>query len=170
MFTDSAWAATWLADKAVIEPQVGGKYELYWDSDSPAGYSTQGCRVTSYEEERLLSFTWRVPPHFGPQPVTSVTAFFTPERNGTTVHLLHSGWASDITWTYAQAMPDRASGSFALRPARQPNRAQIRQAQIWAASLAELAQSLSGAGRKHVLKLNYGRPGLSLAALVMAGK
>lgn len=163
LFTQPVGLVTWLADQAEIVPQIGGKYELYWLSGPAAPAATDGCRITSWEPERMLAFTWRVPPRFGPQPLTLATVFFAPENGGTKIHLLHSGWAGEVSWHYAAEMPDRASSSAMLRPVRQPNAAQIWQQRAWHEALQRLAQQVNH--KTPACVYAAGRPGLSLAAL-----
>lgn len=63
-----AWTTTegiesWLAGKADIELSIGGKYEIYFDPDAPAGSrGSEDCRVLSYSPREMLSFSWNAPP------------------------------------------------------------------------------------------------------------
>lgn len=163
MFTDNNLLTTWLAEKADVEPRLGGKYEIFGDLGKVHDNCTAGCRVTACEPGQALSFTWQTPPRFGGQTPTLVTALFSRENGGTRLHLLHTGWQSEVKWTYADVFPDRAGGSYALRPTRRENRAQVWQAQAWAGALQRLA------GCVNQPRPAFGRRGWSLAALVAGG-
>ena len=117
MFTVSELAELWLAPSAEIEPQVGGKYELFWDLENREENSTIGCQVTAIEEDRFLSFEWKGPPQYShfmneADPLTHVVVFFYPGADdlsaSTEVHLIHSGWGSSAEWEEARQWFERA--------------------------------------------------------------
>lgn len=106
MFTEPEKLKKWLVKDAVIEPFVGGKYELYWDLENENQNSTIGCKITAIEFNKLLAFEWKGPVQFAEfmnnrDPLTHVTISFFNEGDNTEVHLIHSGWGSDKKWEQA---------------------------------------------------------------------
>jgi uncharacterized protein YndB with AHSA1/START domain len=59
MFTDNAQLEKWLTLKANVEPEVGGKYELFWEPNDPENNSTKGCKILAIEKPYLINFEWR---------------------------------------------------------------------------------------------------------------
>src|SRR5215467_11120652 len=111
MFTVNRLLEPWLilpygGSHADIEPFLGGKYELFWDKKNRDRNSTIGCRITLIEPNKLLSFEWKGPPEFAAvmnnDPLTHVTVVFFPQKNGTEVHLVHSGWGTTAEWQRAR--------------------------------------------------------------------
>ena len=58
-WTESELLTKWLAPVARVDPQLGGKYELFWQPAEPENNSTIGCRITAFQEDQLLAFQWR---------------------------------------------------------------------------------------------------------------
>lgn len=113
MFTVNAKLQTWLTEIADVEPQVGGRYELFWQPDDRENNSTIGCRVTALEQDQFLSFEWRSPKQFKhfanyADPLTHVVVIFIPVQGGSQIHLLHSGWRSSPEWIEAMQWQERA--------------------------------------------------------------
>jgi uncharacterized protein YndB with AHSA1/START domain len=117
--------ARWLCLRAVVEPVVGGRYELFWNPDAsrPDSDSTLGCRLLAVDRPRLLRFTWRgadevadVMNAIGTAP-TEVEVRLFPTPDGTRLEVLHEGWGDGSDWERARAWFDRAwSGALeALR-------------------------------------------------------
>lgn len=117
-FTDNTLLSSWLAAAAEIEPQVGGKYELYWEPSDRENNSTIGCHITALAQDQFLAFQWRSPKQFKSfastaDPLTHVAVMFVPEGAGTRVHLLHTGWRSSPQWEEARVWQERAwAGAF----------------------------------------------------------
>ncbi len=83
MFTDNTALQAWLTNIAEVEPVVGGKYELFWNSSDRENNSTLGCKITAIEPHKFLSFEWKGPPEFNhfmnnADPLTHVVVFFVP--------------------------------------------------------------------------------------------
>ena len=60
-WTDAAEIPNFFAPRAVIEPRLGGRYEMIFDpQNDPLGddSGTHGARVLRYEPGRALSFEW----------------------------------------------------------------------------------------------------------------
>lgn len=113
MFTVNAQLESWLVTVADVEPRTGGLYELFWDPADRENNSTIGCRITAMQDGQFLSFEWRSPKqfkHFANQadPLTHAVVMFIPNRNGTRVHLIHSGWRSSEEWLEAMRWQERA--------------------------------------------------------------
>lgn len=112
-FTSSELLQVWLTFEADVEPEVGGRYELFWDPSDRENNSTIGCRITALAQDQLLSFQWRSPEQFKAfantaDPLTHVVVTFIPEDTGTRIHLVHSGWRSGAEWDEARIWQERA--------------------------------------------------------------
>ena len=116
MFTVNEEVQSWLAPSANIEPEEGGRYELFWDLENREHDSTTGCQVTAIEQDRFLSFEWKGPRQFeqfmnDADPLTHVVVFFFPCGEGSAgpaeVHLVHSGWRSSPEWEEARRWFER---------------------------------------------------------------
>ena len=122
MFVANDKLGSWLVTLADVEPEVGGKYELFWDPTNKESNSTIGCKLTMIERDKFLSFEWKGPQQFehfmnNADPLTHVVVFFVPLEGGTTprteVHLVHSGWRDTPEWEEARLWFERAwSGAF----------------------------------------------------------
>jgi uncharacterized protein YndB with AHSA1/START domain len=73
----------WARGKAVIEPEVGGRYDFGWD-DGPV-------KITELETDKLLAYSWRYPD----SPDTTVRWSLRSSRGSTYLTLIHSGFTSD---------------------------------------------------------------------------
>ncbi len=110
MFTKNSNIQTWLANSADIELYVGGKYELFWDTDNKRINSTIDCKITALEMNKLLCFEWKGPEQYShfmniAEPLTHVSVLFIPDYendNITEIHLIHTGWKSDENWDKAR--------------------------------------------------------------------
>ncbi|HYY56121.1 MAG TPA: SRPBCC domain-containing protein [Pyrinomonadaceae bacterium] len=125
MFTVNELLQSWLALKAEVTTEVGGKYELFWEPDERENNSTIGCRITALEADRFLPFEWKGPKQFkqfmnDADPLTHVVVFFLPAGpRSTDVHLIHSGWRSDARWEEARRWFDVSwRGAFAALEAQ----------------------------------------------------
>ena len=110
MFVGINEVTSWLASEAIIEPRVGGKYELFWDVRDKRHNSTIGCRINAYEVNKLLAFDWKGPFEFksvmnNVDPLTQVIVVFRSSINAgciiesrTDLTLLHTGWRNTDKW------------------------------------------------------------------------
>jgi uncharacterized protein YndB with AHSA1/START domain len=121
-FTVNERLESWLPEKAEVEPEVGGKYELFWDPQNREINSTIGCKITSIEKDKFLSFEWKGPERFQSfmnfcDPLTHVVVVFTPSSvkpKKTTVFFFHSGWREGSEWQEARDYFEKAwSGALA---------------------------------------------------------
>lgn len=87
---------------ADIELVVGGKYEIYFSLDAPAGQrGSEGCRVLSFLPGKMLSFSWNAPPKFAAvrKERTQVVMLFNElAPTVTRVRLRHHGWQEGEEW------------------------------------------------------------------------
>ena len=98
---------TWLARKAEVEPEVGGKYELFWDESDPENNSTIGCKLLALENPHYVNFEWKGPKKYKSvintaRPLTNVTVVFSALGLTTQVTLIHTGWRDSCDWEEAR--------------------------------------------------------------------
>ncbi len=113
MFTANKLLESWLANLAEVEPFESGKYELFWEPDDRENNSTIGCKITKIMTDKFIAFEWRSPKQFKhfaniADPLTHVVIFFIPDKNGTEIHLIHSGWRNQKEWDEAREWQERA--------------------------------------------------------------
>lgn len=116
MFTQNEQIQGWLTAFSDVEPEVGGRYELFWDPDDPEHNSTLGCKITALTPETLLAFEWKGPSQFRfmneIEPLTHVTVFFTTCNEVLTpctdIYLVHTGWLATEEWEEARINSARA--------------------------------------------------------------
>lgn len=93
---------SFFASEAMIDPRVGGAYELYFLRDNPKGLrGTEGVRILAMEAPSRLLIGWNAPPTFGPlrDQQTIVEFALEPTRgDGTLLTLTHSGWGRGAAW------------------------------------------------------------------------
>lgn len=97
--TSEGWKSVMGVDTK-IECAIGGPFELYFGSDAPPGErGSEGCKVLSYDEERMFSFSWNAPPKFKHARAERIWVVLTlePADGGATrVRLTHNGWKEKI--------------------------------------------------------------------------
>lgn len=85
-FTEAEALASWMGDRAVVEPRPGGRLVLHLGDRVVEG------RYLEVDFPRRVVVTWgrhgsvRLPPGG-----STLTVTFEPERGGTRVHLVHDG-------------------------------------------------------------------------------
>jgi uncharacterized protein YndB with AHSA1/START domain len=110
MFTTNDLLENWLALKADINLEKGGKYELFWDLENKHENSTLGCKITGFEEDLYLSFDWKGPKQFesimnNVDPLTHVIVTFLSDitaKEKSKILLFHTGWQSGVLWKQAR--------------------------------------------------------------------
>ncbi|HWO77563.1 MAG TPA: SRPBCC domain-containing protein [Bacillus sp. (in: firmicutes)] len=105
-WTKSDRVSQWFAGKAIVEPEVGGKYELYFEPGNEVGNCTKGCTIIGLEPFKSLSFTWK-----GPDPLaelmnqssklTEVNVTLQEIGEQTEVTVTHTGWGEGQEWQRA---------------------------------------------------------------------
>ncbi len=79
--TQPARLTDWLG-QALVEPHVGGRYELFIDRPRP-----MTGRILTWQPPTLLEFTWDT----GDAPASVVRSELTPDGDGTRLVFLHNG-------------------------------------------------------------------------------
>lgn len=94
----------WLTRKAVVEPSVGGAYELFWEPEHPERNSTVGCRITDLVPNSELSFNWKGPAEHAEVmgDATQVFVRLEAREGGTLLRFTHAGWGSGARWEKAR--------------------------------------------------------------------
>jgi uncharacterized protein YndB with AHSA1/START domain len=104
-FVDPAHLTKWLANEAIVEPKVGGKFQLVFEGDPP--FRSPG-KVTHYTADVDIGFTWYAPPSFTalmnePEPKTHVYVRLQESPEGIDVTLEHVGWRRGDEWEEARS-------------------------------------------------------------------
>lgn len=95
LWTSDSGVRAWLVSDSAVVLEPGGPFELYFLADGPTGSrGSEGCKVTSFVPDRMLSFTWNAPPHLERtrNQRTWVVVDFEPVAEGTRLRLTHLGW------------------------------------------------------------------------------
>lgn len=103
----------WLARRAVVEPRVGGSYQLFWEpeaSQEPKRGKKKGARITNLVPGEELSFDWRGPlEHFETMGDTTAVFLRLEKRDGATLlRFTHTGWGNGPQWEDARAWQTEA--------------------------------------------------------------
>ncbi len=106
LWTTTSGITSWMVEQAKIELRPGGPYEVYFLLDKPVGLrGSETCRVLSFVDKRMLSFTWNAPPHLAKtrDQHTWVVIELSDHPEGTHLLLTHTGWpasglASEPQW------------------------------------------------------------------------
>jgi uncharacterized protein YndB with AHSA1/START domain len=80
---DPSQVNRWAGGNAVIEPEVGGRYDFGWDHGPTS--------IVELEQDRVLAYSWRYPD----SPDTVVRWTLRGSRGSTFLTLIHGGFASD---------------------------------------------------------------------------
>jgi uncharacterized protein YndB with AHSA1/START domain len=104
-FLDPNHLQGWLCDRAVVEPTVGGRYELTWSEGTE--FTSHG-KVTQLTPDVDLGFTWTAPPEFTalmnePTPKTHLYVRLAESPEGIDITLEHAGWESGPEWEEARS-------------------------------------------------------------------
>lgn len=97
-----------------VELRPGGKFEIYFLMDREPGFrGSESCQVLSFLPEKMLSFSWNVPPHFEELRRscyrTWVVVLFNALSEGRTELVLsHLGWPDEADWDKAYTYFDEA--------------------------------------------------------------
>lgn len=92
---------SFLASECLIGNRPGDPYELYFDTDAPAGErGSEGARVLSADPPDLFSFSWNFPPSLPTlrNQRTQVALYFRPQDEGCAVLLLNGGYGLSPLW------------------------------------------------------------------------
>lgn len=114
-FTTTDGVTTFFAPAARVELRADGPYELYFNPSAAAGSrGSEGCRVLSYVEDEMVSFTWNAPPTLG-NAARMLRSFVVVQLSDagpgrTRVQLTHAGFGAGQPWEeirtyFARAWP-----------------------------------------------------------------
>jgi uncharacterized protein YndB with AHSA1/START domain len=124
VWTTSEGARTFFAPEANIVLEVGGPYELFFDTEATEGSrGSEGMKILRFVPEEMLSFEWNAPPRFvrirrdGPRTWV-VVRFEDADGGATRVRLAHLGWREGGQWDEVHAYFDRAWGTVLDRLTR----------------------------------------------------
>ncbi len=110
--TTTEGVTSFLAPAAQIELRSGGPYEVYFLTDAPEGQrGSEGCRVLSFVEGRMLSFTWNSPPKLLDSRIRRtfvVIELDDADAGKTRVRLTNGGYGAGSDWDEAFAYFSRA--------------------------------------------------------------
>ena len=103
-FVDPTHLQGWMCDHALVEPKMGGRYEVGWEEPK---FTSHG-HVTQLTKDVDLGFSWLAPEPFGrlmnePKPKTSVYVRLQESPEGIDVTLEHSGWGAGEGWEDARS-------------------------------------------------------------------
>ena len=115
----SAWTfsdrvSEWFAPEALVEPFLGGAYELYFIPGNTIDMNTKGCKITNLIEQKKLHFTWKGPNQFNDimnneNSLTVVKIDFSEiDRNTTKISVEHTGFMDDEEWSEANDWHEEA--------------------------------------------------------------
>jgi uncharacterized protein YndB with AHSA1/START domain len=104
-FVEPAQLSGWLAQRAVVTPQVGGPYELEFVGETP--FVSRGT-VRTITPDVDVGFDWQAPPTYAPlmnepAPKTHVYVRLQESPEGIDVTLEHAGWGSGEAWEEARS-------------------------------------------------------------------
>lgn len=119
---DQAWDAwttregivSFFAPDALVEPRVGGAFQVYMDPGAAPGLrGADDMRFMAVQPKKMISFDWNAPPHLAQARAqrTFVIVRFEPlEANTTRITLHHTGWGDGGEWDKAYDYFDKAWG------------------------------------------------------------
>ena len=92
--TDPAELARWFGDEAEVDLRPGGNAAMIWEN-----HGRYAMRIEEVDPPRRLVWSWVHEPDvaFDQAPATRVRWILTPRDNGgTTLHLLETGFSTDL--------------------------------------------------------------------------
>lgn len=102
---------TFFAPDAVIEPRVGGLFEIHMNPYAEPGMKgADDMRYLALQEDRMVSFTWNAPPSLpeARKQRSYVTVRMTAQGDETLVTLFHGGFGEGGEWDKTHAYFSRA--------------------------------------------------------------
>ncbi len=111
-FTTTEGVTTFMARDACVELAPEGPYEVYFDLSAGEGLrGSEGCRVLSWVEDEMVSFSWNAPPSFPDergQRTFVVVQLSDSTEGGTRVRVTHGGWRDGDGWAAVRAYFEKA--------------------------------------------------------------
>ena len=111
--TSGPAVAEWLGVPATIDLEVGGRFELLFDTEQDSGLQgSEACQILAFTPDRMLAFTWNSPPSMPEirDSLTFVVIHLTESGGGTDVELIHSGHGTGELWVENRRYFGRAWG------------------------------------------------------------
>ena len=106
---------SFFAPDAMIEPRVGGAFQIYMDPlAEPGSKGADDMRFLALQPKKMISFDWNAPPSLpeARKQRTFVIVRFEPVGEKLTrVSIHHVGWGDGGEWDKAYAYFDRAWGN-----------------------------------------------------------
>lgn len=114
-WTTRAGIVSFFAPDAVIEPRVGGAFQIHIDPSAPTGMKgADDMRFLALQPKKMISFDWNAPPHLPQaraQRTFVIVRFESVAERQTRVSLHHTGWGDGGEWDQAFTYFDRAWGN-----------------------------------------------------------
>lgn len=114
-WTTRAGIVSFFAPDAVIEPRVGGAFQIHIDPTAPTGMKgADDMRFLALQPKKMISFDWNAPPHLPQaraQRTFVIVRFESVAERQTRVSLHHTGWGDGGEWDQAFTYFDRAWGN-----------------------------------------------------------
>ncbi len=113
MWTTKQGLNTFFSIDNDIEIKLNGKYEIYFSQDETMNQrGSEGCKVIDYVPNKMLSFTWNVPPTLislrQSNAQTMVVITFESNSGQTLINLTNSGYLDSTEWHEALQYFDKA--------------------------------------------------------------
>ncbi|KPP81287.1 MAG: hypothetical protein HLUCCA04_09870 [Oceanicaulis sp. HLUCCA04] len=107
LWTTNEGVTSFFAPAANIELRPQGPFELFFAPDAEPGQrGSDGTIILGYQEERMLSASWALPPYMEevrPHHTHLLIRFEPLDEDRTRVSLTHSGWGEGEAWDTAYA-------------------------------------------------------------------
>lgn len=114
-WTTSEGIKTFFAPDAVVEPRVGGAFQIYIDPGAePGSKGADDMRILAIQPKKMLSFDWNAPPSLPQarqQRTFVIVRLYPVDAKTTRVTLHHTGWGDGGEWDQAYQYFDRAWGT-----------------------------------------------------------
>ncbi|MEI6311303.1 MAG: SRPBCC domain-containing protein [Bacteroidota bacterium] len=115
-WTQKSGIIKFLAKDCYVIMEPGGPYEIYFMPDEAKGFKgSEGCKVLSFIENKMLSFTWNAPPEFPTVRNLKEKAWVVIELEKiddehTKVKLTHTGFRDGEEWNKVYTYFDNTWG------------------------------------------------------------
>lgn len=111
--TSAERVEAWLGVRAVIELRIGGRFELLFAGDAPAGsQGSEGCQILACVPGEMLAFSWNSPPTPPLDQIrgrhTWVVITMAVATSGCRVRLVHTGMGDGAVWEENRRYFERA--------------------------------------------------------------
>jgi uncharacterized protein YndB with AHSA1/START domain len=114
-WVDPARVANFLGEQARIDLRIGGRYEIIFLPDAPAGeQGSETCRILAYLPGEMLAFSWNAPPQLAEIRMLHtwvVVTFRGPPEGPTRIRLVQTGFGEGPVWDQDLAYFQRAWGT-----------------------------------------------------------